>query len=75
MDTLAQQKQLFHEHLVNVIDYCQTARNTVEVLIEHSAYSLKEEQMARKDRQNLFTAEELENVLVSVMKGLRYLEE
>lgn len=45
------------------------------VFTEYSTHTLGDELVARRKSNNKFTVEELENILVSVLKGLRYLED
>lgn len=57
-----------------MVDYCQVSGDSVVVLTEYSSHSLEDELLARRRSGVRFTLEELENVLVSVLKALSYLE-
>lgn len=58
----------------SIIDYSQISNDCIAVFTEYSTHTLHDELMARRKSNTKFTLEELENILVSVVKALHYLE-
>ena len=41
-ETLSNQKGLFHEHLLTVLDYCCVSGSEIQILMEYCTHSMKE---------------------------------